>query len=445
MAILRRLSAILWLLWPLVARADDWPQFLGPTRDSVWHETGILEKFPGPEIKLRWKVPVAAGYSGPTVAQGRVFVTDHVTTPREAERVHCFDWETGRKLWSYAYPCDCGAISYKDGPRAAVTVYAGRAYALGAVGHLHCFDAASGAVLWKKDFVAEHRAQVPGWGIACAPLVDGPLLFVMVGGQPAASVMALDARSGVVRWTALDDPIIYSSPMLIQQGGKRIVVCWTAKRIVGLDAASGKLYWEQPYEFRRWADGVMMPVRAQDRLFISSFTEGSLMLRLAADRPAVERLWRRVGRDERYTDSLHSLMCQPYIAGAYLYGVDSYGQFRCLEAGMGNRVWEDLKVTSQARWGSAHMILQGERTWIFNDRGELIVCRLSPKGFEELSRAKLLRPTRGQLSRGEGVTWSPPAFAYRHVFNRNDEELVCASLAAGETLPKREWWKRSKN
>jgi hypothetical protein len=106
-----------------------------------------------------------------------------------------------------------------------VTVYAGRAYALGTVGHLHCFDAASGAVLWKKNFVAEHRAQVPGWGIACAPRVDGPLVFVMVGGQPAASVMALDTRNGAVRWTALDDPISYSSPMLIVQTDKRVVVC----------------------------------------------------------------------------------------------------------------------------------------------------------------------------------------------------------------------------
>jgi outer membrane protein assembly factor BamB len=97
------LPAMLCLFPALAARADDWPQYLGPTRDSVWHETGVVERFPGPEIKLRWKVPVAAGYSGPTVAQGRVYVTDHVTTPTQAERVHCFDWETGRKLWSFAY------------------------------------------------------------------------------------------------------------------------------------------------------------------------------------------------------------------------------------------------------------------------------------------------------------------------------------------------------
>jgi outer membrane protein assembly factor BamB len=326
-----------------------------------------------------------------------------------------------------------------------VTVNNDRAYCLGAVGHLHCFDAARGTVLWEKNFVTDFHAQVPRWGFACAPLVEGPLVIVISGGRPRASVMALDARTGAVRWAALDDAISYSSPMIVEQAGKRIVVCWTAKRIVGLDVATGKLLWEYPYEFRRWCDGIITPVRSGNRLFISSFTEGSLMLRLAADRPAVEKIWRRLGRDERYTDSLHSLMCQPYLAGEYIYGVDSYGQFRCLETAMGDRVWENLKVTSQARWGSAHMVLQGDRTWIFNDRGELIIARLSPKGFEELSRSKLLRPTRGQLNRGEGVTWSPPAFANKHVFNRNDEELVCASLAADDIPSKREWWKHSNN
>jgi hypothetical protein len=69
---------------------------------------------------------------------------------------------------------------------------------------------------------------------------------------------------------------------------------------------------------------------------------------------------------------------------------------------------------------------------MFNDRGELIISRLSPDGFHEISRAKLLRPTRGQLNRRDGVTWSHPAFANRCVFARNDEELVCAGLASDE-------------
>ena len=439
------LLVLLWLLRATGLQADDWPQWLGPTRDSVWREKGITERFSGPQVKLRWTVPISSGYSGPTVAQGRVYVTDRIAQPKEAERVHCFDCVTGQKIWSYSYPCDYSPISYKAGPRASVTIYAGRAFSLGAVGHLHCFDAATGAVLWKKDTVAQFKAKVPTWGIASAPLIEGTMVIVMVGAQPNATVMAFDARTGAVRWTALADPLAYSSPMAIEQAGKRIVVCWTATRVVGLHAATGKLAWEYPYVFRRWVDAVMTPVLYKDRLFVSSFTEGSLMLKLADDTTAVSRVWRRVGRDERNTDSVHSLMCQPYISGEFIYCFDSYGQFRCLEAGMGNRAWENLKLTTQARWGSAHMVTNNGRAWIFNDQGELIIAQLSPRGYEEISRAKLLRPTRIQLNRGEGVTWSHPAFAYRHVFNRNDEELVCASLAAEETPSKKEWLKRLKN
>jgi hypothetical protein len=67
---------------------------------------------------------------------------------------------------------------------------------------------------------------------------------------------------------------------------------------------------------------------------------------------------------------------------------------------------------------------------MFNERGELIIAKLSPAGFEEISRAKLLEPTTDQLPRREGgVCWSHPAFANRCVYARSDKELVCASLA----------------
>ena len=108
---------------------------------------------------------------------------------------------------------------------------------------------------------------------------------------------------------------------------------------------------------------------------------------------------------------------------------------------------KDLKAPRYVRETLAHygevMVMNNGRAWVFNDQGELIIGELSPGGFKEISRAKLLRTTTGQHPRG--VTWSPPAFAYKHVFNRNDEELVCASLAADPLSSKKEWRKRLKN
>jgi outer membrane protein assembly factor BamB len=411
-------------------RADDWPQWRGPTRDGVWKETGIVKAFPAAKLALRWQTPIGSGYCGPTVAQQRVYLTDRQTEPGEVERVHCFDWQTGRSLWTYAYDCPYKGIQYTAGPRASVSVDDHRAYALGAMGHLLCLDADTGELLWKKQPGADYQVRVPTWGIAAAPLVDGDLLIVQIGGADGACVVALDKKTGAERWRALDDGASYSAPVIVQQAGRRVLVCWTAQHVAGLDPASGKVYWQHPFR-QKMVINVPTPVVQGDRLFVSSFYDGSLMLKLRQDELAVEEIWRRRGKSERNTDALHAMIVTPYFEGDYVYGVDSYGELRCLEAATGNRIWEDLTAVPKARWATLHMVRNDGQIWMFNERGELMICTLSPQGFHEISRAKLIEPTTEQLPQRGGVCWSHPAFAYQHVFARNDRELVCASLAAG--------------
>ena len=414
--------------------ADEWPQWRGPRRDGVWKETGILEAFPRPQLETRWRVPISAGYTGPTVADGRVYVMDRQTEPAQVERVLCFAWETGKKLWAHAYPC-AYEVSYLAGPRASVSIRDGRAYALGTMGHFHCYDAARGTVLWAKDLQKEYKARVPIWGIAASPLVDGELVIVQAGGADGACVLAFDRRTGEERWRALDDQASYSAPVIIEQAGRRVLVCWTGESVAGLEPASGKVLWRYPFKPSRMVINVPTPVVDGDRLFVSSFYDGSLMLRLRQDVPAVERLWARRGPSEVKTDALHAMISTPLLDGGYVYGVDSYGELRCLDAIRGDRVWEDLTAVPKARWATIHIVRNGPRVWMFNERGELIIAELSPRGFHEISRAKLLDPTTGQLGQRGGVCWSHPAFAYRHVFARNDRELVCASLEAGQGRP----------
>ncbi len=113
----------------LAARADDWPQWRGPQRDGVWRETGLVEHFAADKLKLRWRVPLGSGYSGPTVADGRVYVTDRLVEPKQVERIHAFDWRDGKTLWSQSYDCEYSDVGYTDGPRASVSIDDGRAYA----------------------------------------------------------------------------------------------------------------------------------------------------------------------------------------------------------------------------------------------------------------------------------------------------------------------------
>jgi len=410
--------------------ADEWPQWRGPTRDGVWRETGVIDRFSSSQIELRWRAPISSGYTGPTVADGRVYVMDLQIEPTEAERVHCFDWQTGKKLWTHAYECSYRDVRYPAGPRACVSIDEGRAYALGAKGHFHCCDAATGEVLWKKDFKAEYRIRIPLWGIAAAPLVDGNLVILQIGGSDGACIVALDKKTGAEVWRALDDRASYSAPIIIEQARRRVLVCWTGDHVAGLDPASGEIYWKHPFLPKRMVINVPTPVVDQDRLFVSAFYDGSLMLRLFQDEPRVEEIWRRRGFSERMTDSLHAMISTPYLEGDYVYGVDSYGELRCLDANTGDRIWEDLTAVPKARWATIHMVRNGKRIWMFNERGELIIATLSPAGFHEISRAKLIEPTTAQLGQRDGVCWSHPAYAYKHVFARNDRELVCASLAA---------------
>jgi outer membrane protein assembly factor BamB len=411
------------------ARADDWPQWRGPTRDGVWRETGIVEKFSSDRLPLTWRAEISSGYCGPTVAAGRVYVMDRVDAPTQIERIHAFDTATGKPLWSHQYDCEY-TVQYVAGPRASVTVEDGRAYALGTMGHLHCYDAAGGRILWARDLDDEYKIRMPIWGIAASPLVEKDLVIVQIGGADNACLVAFDKRDGSERWRALPDNASYSAPIIIEQDHKRVLACWTGDNVVGLEPATGKVYWQHPFKPTRMVINIATPVVDGNRMFLSAFYDGSLMLKILPDRLAVEPIWRRLGPDETHTDSLHAIISTPYLAGDYVYGVDSYGELRCLDAKTGDRVWESLQAVPKARWATIHMVRNGQNIWMFNDRGELIISRLSPQGFDEISRTKLIEPTTEQLRRGNGVCWSHPAYANKQVFARNDKELVCASLAA---------------
>jgi outer membrane protein assembly factor BamB len=436
------------------ARADDWPQWLGPKRDGVWREQGILQKFPPGGPKIRWRAPVGQGYSGPAVAGGRVYVTDLVLAPgakqgnpfgktpvRGTERVLCLDEASGKPLWKHEYDCTY-AISYPAGPRTTPVVAGGKVYTLGAMGDLLCLDADRGTVLWSKNFVKDFRADVPLWGFAAHPLLDGDRLICLVGGPDHVAV-AFHKDTGKVLWHALSavEPG-YAPPMIYEVGGKRQLIIWHPEAVNSLDPETGKVYWSVPFG-RAKMRGVRM-VRAGltiptprldgDKLFVTAFYDGPLMLKLnGTEKPSL--LWQGLGRGENpdQTTGLHSIMPTPFIKGGYIYGVCSYGELRCLKEGAGERVWETHKATAgkSLRWGNAFLVEQGDQFVLFNELGDLILARLTPKGYDEISRANILEPTNKMAAPpGRLVIWSHPAFANRSVYARNDRELVCVSLAA---------------
>ena len=423
----------------VVVRADDWPEVAGKGRRSVWNETGILEKFPADGLKVLWRTPVRSGYAGPAVADGRVFITDYMETqrPRGIERAMALDEKTGKVLWTQEWPADYRGISWPVGPRATPTVDGDRVYILGADGKLFCFDVQTGAIRWKKDFPQEYKADrmkwAFDWGFASSPLVDGDRLIAMVGGQPDAKVVAFDKMTGKEIWRALssDTELGVAQPIIITAGGARQLIIWYPGAVASLDPVSGKQYWEQPYKVGG-SMTVAIPAQHGSQLFLTTFYDGPLMLTLDEKKPAATISWKGKSDSEIQTDGLHAVITTPAIIGDHIYGICSYGQFRCLLAKTGERVWETQAVTKErARWASGVMVRNGDRLFINNDRGELIIVKPSPAGYQEVSRTALIKPTSPPQNRRElvNVNWMYPAYANKHIYARNDEEIICASLA----------------
>ncbi len=396
-----------------------------------------MESFSTNRLTAKWRAPVRGGYSGPAVAGGSVFLTDFAATEgkRGTERALCFDAAKGKLLWEHAWSVDYTALqaNYAIGPRATPTVDGNRVFVVGAMGNLLCLDVKSGAVVWQKDFVHDYGTAVPVWGMASSPLVDGDRLLCIVGGKPDAKVVAFDKRTGRELWRALSSETSepgYGQPILIKAGGARQLIVWQTEAVSSLNPATGAVHWQEPFPIR-FGLTVATPVLHGNRLFVSAFYNGPMMLELDATRPAAKVLWRGASNSEINTDGLHCLINTPVFDGANIYGVCSYGQLRGLDAATGQRLWETQELTKEkARWATGFIVRNGDRWFINNDRGELIIARFTPQGYEEISRAELLKPTT-PLPRRElkAVNWSHPAYANRCVFARNDGELICVPLA----------------
>ncbi len=432
------------LIVPLVGwlsptlEAGDWPQWMGPTRDGVWTETGILEKFPEGGPKVLWRTPIAGGFAGPAVVGERVFVTDYVTDAdwrklsspsarppiQGKERVLCLDAKSGKIVWKHEYDRPY-AISYPCGPRCTPAVADGKVYTLGAEGNLLCLDAAKGDVLWSKDLKKEYRTETPIWGFSGHPLVDGKKVICLVGGEGSV-VVAFDRDSGKELWKAISaSQPGYSPPTIIEAGGTRQLIVWDAEKINSLDPETGKVHWSIPLA-ANYDMSIMAPRQKGDHLYAGGIGGKGALLKLGKDRPTAEVAW--TGKANR---ALYPINSTPIVEGEVMYGVDQNGALRGVLFETGERLWETFApVAGGARPtnnGTAFLVKNGTHHFLFNEKGELIVAKLSPKGYEEIDRAKILEPT--GISFPRAVVWSHPAFANRCVYARNDREIVCVSLA----------------
>lgn len=442
---------------------EDWPWFLGPRHDGTSSETDLLESWPDEGLPLAWEQKIGTGYSAPSVRGGRLVV--HHRRGRE-EVVDCLRADTGEAIWSYAYGSSFrDPYGYNNGPRCSPLLTESHCYTYGAQGKLLCLTLEAGEMVWERDLLTEMTIPDGFFGVGATPILEGERLIVAAGGQPNAGVIAVDAATGKTlwenvgrstwdgaetgfrgrpeyEWTGEEMVVSYSSPLAATIHGQRHILALMRHGLVSLDPATGE------ENFRYWfrapvheSVNAARPVVVDDTIMLSAaYRVGSARLRVAPDGKSVTELWRdRRNLLTHWSTAIHR--------DGYYYGFSGRhkeeGQLRCIDAATGEVVWEtdgwdrppgDLRQVGRdefldvendvripyPRYGRGSKIKIGDQFVVLSEFGLLAQVKISPEGWEEVSRFK---PPRLKYP-----TWAAPILSRGYLYLRSEDWLLCYDL-----------------
>jgi outer membrane protein assembly factor BamB len=395
---------VAFLISTLASAAEDWPRWRGPNADGGWNPKDIPADIARKEPVRLWKKELSAGFGGVTTSNGRVYVMDRLKTPREIERILCFDAESGTNIWQHSWEVSYGSMDYGTGPRSSVNISDGKAYALGATGVALCLDAVTGQVIWQVDTVKTFGAKIPTWGFAASPVIDGNRVLLHVGAK-AGSVIALDKTYGKEVWRGGPDPAGYCTPEIISHGGTRQLIAWGPEHVQSLDPDSGRVNWLFPYKIT-YGVSIAQPLYHDGILLVSGYWHGAKALQLEK---SATMLW------ENQTE-ICGLMSAPLYKDGVVYMLDKTRGLQAFELKTGRILWsDDNTLTPKESNPQMSLVWMQESTnlaALINANGELVYVTLKPDKREELARWQII-----------GKTWAHPAFAGNRVFARSDKEL----------------------
>lgn len=414
---------------------DDWPGFLGPKRNSISDQQGILTDWSNGNLKTVWESEIGLGYVLGSVSDGRFYQFDAVG---EKCRLICKAAKTGKVIWKHAYD-----FEYKDlfgfdkGPRATPLVDGDRVYTFGVEGTLQCLNTKTGDVIWQADTSRQFGVVQNFFGVGSSPLISGDHLLVMIGGSPeedqAKSGKRIDGvspnGSAVVVFNKLDGTLVrkigndlasYSSLQTYEKNGKNFCVAWLRENLIGFDADAGKVAWTFPYRARKYESvNASTPVVDGTRIFVSeSYELGSLLLDVAKDKPEV--IWRDPNR-RQWSLALH--WNTPVLHEGHLYA--SHGEspgnaeIRCVEFETGVVKWK------QRGYGRASITLVDGKLVVLDERGQLLLVKASPEKFEIVSEYSSADGERLPL---QSPCWAAPVIANGLLYVRGKSKLICLQI-----------------
>ena len=389
-----------------VRAATDWPQFLGPARNGTYAGPPLADAWGAAGPKVVWRKQVGQGFAGPAVVGNRVILFHRVGNEEVLESL---DAATGNSTWRYAYRTTYrDDFGFDEGPRAVPVVVDGVIYTFGAEGQLHAVDLAKGTRLWSEDTTKRFGVPKGFFGAAGSPLVEGGRVIANVGGEKAG-IVAFDAKTGKVIWTATDDDASYSSGVAATIGGRRSGVFLTRDSLVGLDLMSGAVQFQRRWRARLAASvNAATPLIVGDQIFVSAqYGPGAGVLRVNGSQ--LVDVWTS-------DDVLSNHYATSVFYNGHLYGFhgrQEFGpSFRAVEFETGKVKW------SQEQFRAGSVLLAGDRLLITREGGELVLAAASPQAFRPIARAQIL----------QGVVRPYPALADGLLYVRNENTLVSLDL-----------------
>ncbi|MGB2717869.1 MAG: PQQ-binding-like beta-propeller repeat protein [Vicinamibacterales bacterium] len=392
------------------AASAQWAQWRGPNRDGIVPAVNVPAVWPK-EPTLKWKQPIGEGYSSPVVENGLVFVHSR-QDPQEI--VTAFDLGSGKTVWSATYPAPFAKNPYASqmskGPFSTPIVANGRLFTLGVTAVVSSFDAATGALKWRKDFSKSVDTAKLFTGTAMSPIIASGLLVVHLGDDRAGAFRAFDLETGVEKWSLPGHGPGYSSPVLIGSAASQFATL-TDSAVVGVDIKTGKLLWSLPFP-DEWHENVVTPVMAGNVLVISGTRKGTFGYRLehAAGKWTPVQVW--------HNAELPMYLSTPVADGSMLFGFSNKrkGQLFCLDAKTGRAAW-----TSEGRVATnASLLSAGPNLVVLTTDGELIVVRRSTAKYEELRRYQL----------SSSPIWAHPVLLRDAIVVRDAESIAVWGLSA---------------
>jgi outer membrane protein assembly factor BamB len=389
-----------------VPLAADWSQWRGQERN------GAADTFKPPAawpttLTQVWKRDVGIGHSSPIVGAGRVFQHTRVG---EEEVVRALDPADGKVIWEQKYPASYtvnpAAAGHGKGPKSTPAWSGGRLFTLGISGVLSAFDAATGKVLWRHDFIREFSQTSPEYGVAMSPITIDGAVVAHVGGKGRGALAAFDAASGKMKWTWRGDAPGYASPVVMTGiGDVRQIITQTERHVVGVNAADGALLWRIPFT-TEYDQNAVTPIVQGDVVINSGLDRGIAAFRVSrtGDAWKADQIW-HVTEPSNYLST-------PVLHAGVLYGLGrrNRGHFFAIDAGTGKVLW-----TTGGRQGeNAALARTGETILALTTDAQLVVFGASRDAFKEIRKYTV----------ASSSTWAHPAFTAAGILIKDENSLA---------------------